>query len=246
MNFKENKRILLIAVIMLMISIAFFVSGYSNTTGAFKLEHRIPDLIVSEANMSEIEITGKIYNEGTSASRSFSVSFYERKAGSNGPWEHIGNQNIAIGLKSEKYKDFSQEWNPEVLGEREIKIEVDSSNRIRESDEENNYLLISKSAKLVNPDLQPININVDGNLVKIIIQNKGLPVSDFNCEIYTVKNNERAIISEEQVDSMESEIIIQTAFEAPELPYTIGVIVDADINIPESNEDNNILEILIE
>lgn len=146
-----DRRILIIAIVLLAVSFSFVFSGNTDTTGAAQVEIvRWADLEITKASvsnpeLSKSEINVQIHNSGLNkVQKDFAVSFYEREvnpAGSLvGSWESIGSQRIS-NFKGHDYAEITHDWEKR-FDNSEIKIVVDEINKIKEKNEDNNEQII--------------------------------------------------------------------------------------------------------
>jgi hypothetical protein len=249
MQIKGNTRILVIAIILLVIAVSFFMSGFSDTTGAFKLEARSPDFVITDVEVVESEFNVVLLNDGTSTNKVVIMDFFERTAGTEDEWKQIGNYYFSAGIREEKTEEFTQEWVQTVFGEREIKVVVDPYNKIREGNEDNNEYIFTFDVQTLNPDLHATDIKLNGDLLTATITNSGSATeASFKVKLYTVKDGVQTVVGEDIIEGLgaEASANAQSPLASLDGADTLGISIDIDRQVPEQNEDNNIFEKVLE
>ena len=230
---------LVITMVLVISSVAIF-SEYYESTGAMGLQ-QLPDLQITDYTVSQSEITATVYNDGRSTSSAFSIGFYSRQDGAD-EWELVGSKLLTAGLKSTRSEEVTQEIQFKTGGDHEVKIVADFREKVKESDENNEVIKVIESD--VNPDLYINGVAIDNGKIIANIYNAGGNIeTEFDVAFYKLVDGDFELIGTRTVESMDavSEAVVVLPSDSGE-SETLKLVVDYGWSVPESDEDNNILE----
>ncbi|MCD6219050.1 hypothetical protein J7K43_01525, partial [Candidatus Calescamantes bacterium] len=220
---------------------------YDNNWYGFSIDvwPESPDLYIREGSLSynitctgDLVIHANIENRGNQDVYSVKVEF--REESEHG--ELLGSRIIqVIPARSSKSTSLSLSLS-EHKNLRTVYVEVDPDNEINESDEENN----SYSISFPGVNLTCLYLTwqwIEGRRVKFStsIKNYGyFPAAGFSVKFYRGEKFPE-LIGEEYIELLNPNGTTQAAieWEVPDGEHVITVIVDADEEINESNEDDN-------
>jgi subtilase family serine protease len=253
---KPNDKYLAILVVLIVASIAVF-SQYYGTTGASGSKLSVlPELEIVDVEATNTEITTTIQNIGQGTKHRFAVNFYEREKGSDEEGELVARQFFKNGLNSKDPETFTVEWESNLPRNGELVVKLDPENYVREVNEDNNEWNDSFVSGIINPDLYVSYLDVIDSKILFRISNTGSNFEKaFVTNVYMI-GEENNLLKSYTIDSFEESETFSIPFAEPEKPYTVRVIVD-DLfevdgikidrsQIAESNEDNNVLDLIVE
>jgi len=222
-----------------------WLDTYNQSVSATALK---PDIICQNISLSSplvagqsATITASVKNQGNANAGSFKIKYYV--GGS-----YIGEDTLSLGLNSGSSDNESISYTASSSGSKEVRVFVDSSYNISESNESNNNRYETHSwAAPPKPDIICQNISLSSPLVAgqsatitASVKNQGnANAGSFKIKYYV----DGSYIGDDTLSyglnsgSSDNESISYTASSSGN--HEVRVFVDSSYNVSESNESNN-------
>jgi subtilase family serine protease len=241
---KGRDGYLAIIVVLVIASFALFSQYY--TTGAVGSTLTVlPELEIVDVEVTSEYITTTIQNIGQGTKHRFAVNFYEREIGSIDDGNLVARQFFKDGLNDKDPETFTVGWTSTIVRNNEVVVRLDPEDYIREANEANNLRTAPFVSGTITPDLYISYLDVIDDKVLFEVSNAGSDFEDeFVINTYLIRNGEK-LISDLTISSFGESEVFNVPFVAPDKPYTIRVIVDDDSQVAETNNNNNIFEIVV-